>query len=185
MRKAKDLLGKEIVQVTGEKLAVVQDIILDIDARQVVALLVDNGGWFRDAKIVPWNAVSNIGDIVIVKGETPIIVASSDPRLAALLDLKTPVTGTTIISDGGERIGTVGDLFIDDTGTVTGYEVKQGFISDLGGRKFLPVENVQAVGKDAIIAHPSDLMSVKEAQQEQHDQQHAEPRSDTGGARVY
>jgi uncharacterized protein YrrD len=194
MRKANSLIGKELVnQATGEKLATVQDIILDNDAHQVVALLVDSGGWFRDARVVHWNAVVSIGDVVVVRGNTPIVVASSDPQLAFLIETKTPMTGTTIISDGGERIGTVGDLFINDAGAVVGYEISQGFISDLAGRKFLSAENIQAVGKDAIIAHPSDLMSVKEARQQQHTdeqqeqqvQQHAEPRTDTGGPKVY
>jgi uncharacterized protein YrrD len=166
MRKTKDLIGKTIVnQATGEQLATIGDVILDNDARQVVALLTDNGGWFRDAKVVLWNTVTSIGDVVVVRGGTTEIIASSERELAYLLESKTPMTGTTIISHGGERIGTVGDLFIDDAGNVVGYEVRQGFINDLSGRKFLPVESVEAVGKDAIIASGAELQSVKQAQQ--------------------
>lgn len=166
MRKTKDLIGKGIVnQATGEQIATVTDIVLDNDARHVVALLTDSGGWFRDAKVVVWNTVNSIGDVIVVRGGTTEIIASSNPELAYLLEVKTPMTGTTIISHNGERIGTVGDLFIDDAGNVVGYEVRQGLINDLSGRKFLPVENVAAVGKDAIIATSAELPSVKQAQQ--------------------
>lgn len=166
MRKTKELIGKHIVnQATGEQIATVQDVILDNDARHVVAVLTDSGGWFRDAKVVVWNTVASIGDVIVVRGGTSEIIASTDPQLAYLLEAKTPMTGTTIISDGGERIGSVGDLFTDDAGNVVGYEVRQGFINDLSGRKFLPVESIEAVGKDAIIANPADLQSVKQAQQ--------------------
>ena len=37
-------------------------------------------------------------------------------------------------------------------------------VSDLRGRKFLPIENVQAIGKDTIIASNPDLLPVKEAE---------------------
>jgi uncharacterized protein YrrD len=178
MRKTKELIGKHIVnQATGEQLATVQDVILDNDARHVVAVLTDSGGWFRDAKVVLWNTVASVGDVIVVRGGTTEIMAGTDPELAYLLEAKTPMTGTTIISDGGERIGTVGDLFTDDAGNVVGYEVRQGLINDLSGRKFLPVDNVHAVGKDAIIADPADLRSVKQAQR--HDAHSVSERDDT------
>lgn len=44
-----------------------------------------------------------------------------------------------------------------------GYEVKKGLV---GGSGFLPVENVRAVGEDAIIASDPELVPVKEAGKE-------------------
>ncbi len=158
MRKAKELIGKQVVhQATGQRLASVQDVLLDSEARRIVALLVDGGGWFSEARIIRWSAVVSSGDVIIVQGEHPVMLVSEDPQVSALLKQDIRMTGTTIISDGGEKIGTVGDLFIDEAGQVVGYEVRQGFISDLSGRKFLPVDKVRAVGKDAIIADTSDL----------------------------
>ncbi len=171
MYKAKELIGKDIVhQATGERLASVQDLLLDPDARHIVALLVD-GGWFNNARIVRWSSVVSSSDVVIVQGDNPIGIASNDPEVADLLKQDIRMTGKTIISDGGERIGSVGDLFINDAGEVVGYEVKQGFINDLSGRKFLPVGKVRAVGKDAIIADTADLKPTDQTEQEPNDQQ--------------
>jgi uncharacterized protein YrrD len=167
MRKAKELVGKSIVnQATGENLATVRDLIFDSDARHVAALLVDSGGWFRDARVVCWDTIANIGDVIMVQGDSPVVTASSAPQLSDELKQDVRISGMTIVSDSGERIGTVGDLFIDDKGEVVGYEVKQGFMSDLSGRKFLFADHVQTVGRDAIIADAASLTSTKQAQQQ-------------------
>lgn len=167
MRKAKELIGKAIVhQTTGERLAGVHDLVFTPDTRNVSAILVDSGGWFRDARVIPWSAVASIGDVVMVRGENPIVVASESPQLQAEVNQDARITGAPIVTDTGERIGTVGDLFINDAGQVIGYEVKQGFVSDLGGRKFLPADHVRNVGKDAVIADTSDLPTVKQAVQQ-------------------
>jgi uncharacterized protein YrrD len=166
MRKAKELVGKPIVnQATGEHLATVRDLIFNADARKVAALLVDSGGWFRDARVVCWDAIASISDVIMVAGDTPVVAASSAPQLSDELKQDVRITGMPIVSDSGERIGTVGDLYINDAGVVIGYEIKQGFINDLAGRKFLFADHVQTVGRDAIIADASDLTSAKQAQQ--------------------
>ena len=173
MRKAKELIGKQIIhQTTGEKVAVVHDVIFDSEARKVRALLIHTGGWFHNAQVVPWSRVASAGDVVLVQGEAPVITTADDPELADQIKPDARITGTTIMSDAGERLGTVGDLFIDDAGEVVGYEVKQGFMS-LAGRRFLPADDVQAVGKDAVIAGASDLAPVEHSQQGPDEQQTA------------
>lgn len=164
MRKAKDLIGKSIVnQATGEQVASVRDILFDSSARHVAALVVDNGGWFRDARVVCWDSVASIGDVVMARGPSPVVIASEAPELKDELQGDVRVSGLPIMNEGGERIGTVGDLFIDDAGNVVGYEVSQGFVSDLTGRKFLYAADVQTIGRDAVIAHAAELKSVKRA----------------------
>lgn len=166
MFRAKELIGKAIVhQATGERLASVYDLVFTPDTRNVSAIVVDSGGWFRDARVVPWSAVASIGDVIIAQGDKPIIVASESPALQQDMQHNARITGVPIVTDTGERVGTVGDLFINERGNVIGYEVKQGFVSDLTGRKFLPVDQVQNVGKDAVISAATELSSVKQAVQ--------------------
>ena len=164
MRKSKELIGKTIVhQETGDKVAIVYDVIFDAEARNVLALLIETGGWFRDARIVPWSRVTSISDVILVRGDSPVVVKASESEVAGQIAQDPHITGVTIVSDTGEKVGTVGDLLINDRGEVQGYEVKQGVIS-LAGHKFLPVNQVQAVGPDAVIAPTADLPSVKEVQ---------------------
>ena len=90
-------------------------------------------------------------------GEPPEL--NEDTEVAGLTRQSHQITGTAVVTEGGEKIGTVGDLFVDDGGAVIGYEVKQGLLS---GRDFLPVEKVRSAGRDAIIAEDNDLPSMKD-----------------------
>lgn len=174
MRKAKELIGKSIVhQSTGERIAEVRDLVFESDARHVAAVMVDQGGWFRDARVILWSSIVSIGDAMMVQGEAPIVVASEAPTLRDELQQDIRITGAPIMTDTGDRIGTVGDLYINDNGEVVGYEVRQGFMSDLAGRKFLAAEDVQTVGRDAIIASHPNLVSAREAAARQSELEHS------------
>jgi uncharacterized protein YrrD len=175
MRKATELIGKAIINHgTGEQVATVRDLMFDTETRALTAMLVDES-WSRDARVVPWRLVTGIGDVVLVHSDIPIIIASSEPNLVDQIMQNVRITGTPIITDAGERIGTVSDLFLNERGAVIGYEVSQGFLSSLSGHKFLPAEQVQAIGKDALIAATAELKSVSEVQQ---DRTEAPPHAD-------
>lgn len=162
MRKVNELYGKSIVhQATGNRIATVRDAVLDAQVSRVIALLADEGQLMGASRVVRWNAVVSVGDVIVINSALPLPAVSEDQEVTNLLAQTNRITGTTIVSDGGKHIGTVGDLFIDEQGAIVGYEVKQGLFTDLRGRKFLPVGDVQAVGKDAVIAVESELATVK------------------------
>jgi uncharacterized protein YrrD len=165
MQEAKKLIGKAIMhQDTGQQIAIVHDVLLNDSATAILAVLV-GGGWLRGTRVVPWSAVVHVHDVVLVGGEDPIIDARSDPQIAHALQQPQPLTGTTLLTDRGEQIGTVGDLLIDDHGHVLGYQVTQGFITNLGDHTFLPIAYVEAVGTDAVIAKAMERVSRTELEQ--------------------
>lgn len=165
MQRVNELFDKEIVnQATGEKQGTIRDLVLDSEARSVVALLV--GGMIGRDRVVRWDSLVSVGDVVVIGNEAPLVELGDDPEVADLHEKGHRVTGTDIITEEGEKIGTVGDLFVDHRGEVVGYEVSGGTISDLRGRKLLPMEKVRAIGKDAIIASDPDLPSLKDAEEE-------------------
>ncbi len=164
MRKANELIGKPIVQQsTGERLATVHNVVVDRTAQRAVALLIQSGGWLRDARVVPWNRITSIGDVILVHGDAPVIVTATEAQLADEVADTGQITGTRIVTASGEALGTVGDVFIDDAGNVRGYEVKHGLLS-VAGRQFLAVAQVQTMGQDAVIATTAELPSVTEVE---------------------
>lgn len=168
MRKVNELYGKPIVhQATGNRIATVRDAVLDAQVSRVIALLADEGQLMGAARVIRWSAVVSVGDVIVINSALPLRAVSEDQEVTDLLAHANRITGTTIVSDGGKQIGTVGDLFIDDQGSIVGYEVKQGLFTDLRGRKFLPIGDVQAVGKDAVIVVESDLATVKSVERQQ------------------
>ena len=162
MYKVKELLGKEILdQDTGEKIASVREVIFDDDTRRVVALLTD-GGILRGPSVVRWTSVANVADVVAVRGGESLGDLGSDPEVSALRQRSDVVEGKEIVTEGGEKIGEVSDLLVDDLGGVLGYEVKSGLVRDLMGRKFLLIKGVRSSRGDVVIAADAGLPSVND-----------------------
>lgn len=159
MHSVNGIFGREVVnESTGEKLAKVQNIVFDEDSSTIVALLIPGDRMLGGSRVVRWNLVSSIGDVIVVR-DSELVDLKEDAEVAGLSRQSHQITGTDIVTEGGEKIGAVSDLLVDDRGAVIGYEIKQGL---LGGRDFLPVEKVRSAGRDAIIAEDADLPSMKD-----------------------
>ena len=87
----------------------------------------------------------------MIEGEESLANLEDAPEVADLRETGHKITGTGILTKGGEKVGRVHDLFGDTRGRLLGYEVSRGRVSDLHGRKFVPIQNLWAAGKDAVI----------------------------------
>jgi len=160
MQKVNQMFGKEVInQVSGEKIATVHDIVMDRDTRRVTALLIRSGGLMGNTSVVHWDLVVSVGDVVVIRAERNLPSLNDDAEVSELAKHAKRITGTSVISDKGEQLGSVGDIFINERGEVVGFEVKQGM---LHSNRYLPAEHVQAVGKDAVISTLADLPREKD-----------------------
>jgi uncharacterized protein YrrD len=163
MQRVNELFGKEVVsQTSGEKQGTVRDIVFDEDGSNIVALLV--GGLIGRDRALRWTSVASVGDVVVLGGEGTLNKLGEDPEVADLHKKRQSITGTEIVTQEGEKIGEVRDLFVNERGQVGGYEVSRGLVSDMRGRKFLPTRNIRAIGKDTIVVSSPDLLPVEEAE---------------------
>jgi uncharacterized protein YrrD len=161
MRKVNELYGKQVInQASGEKVAAVRDIIMSDDSRQIIALVVGDGMWANDERVVRWETVISVGDFVIVEGTTPFAPLTEDAEIHELRKQSNKITGTMVVTSTGEKLGTIGDMFFNNRGQITGYSIKQGMMGS-SEDPFLPAEQVQVIGKDAVIATSSELTSMK------------------------
>ncbi|GGN33183.1 PRC-barrel domain-containing protein [Deinococcus daejeonensis] len=169
MIKGKDILNRSVVAVsTGEKIDRVHDVIFDHQANQVLGLLVDEGGWFSAAKVVPFERIRSVGEDAIMIG-TPddVTTTREDGRLKEALDSKASLIGLTLLTTDGQNLGRIADVFFDEhTGRVEGYEATGGLFADLSsGRTFVPAPESVQIGTDTAIVP----ISVAQAMQEQED----------------
>ncbi len=165
MQRVNELFGKDVInQNSGEKQGTVQEVVFDEEARNIVALLV--GGLVGRDRAVRWTSVASVGEVVVIEGEGSLAKLGDDPEVAELREASHKITGTDILTEGGEKVGRVHDLFVDERGRLVGYEVSRGTVSDLRGRKFLPMQNVRAAGKDAVVVSSPDLVPIEEADEE-------------------
>jgi uncharacterized protein YrrD len=164
MRKGSDIIGKPIVAYdTGEKIGRVRDLIFDQERNYLVALLIQEGGFMSDARVIPLAAIQSIGmDAAIVSKADNIILAKSDPHVAAILDHNNIMNGTHIMTVSGQDLGKMVDLYFDETsGAIEGYEVSGGIFADAySGRSFVPAVQTLRIGEDYafVPAMVADLM---------------------------
>jgi uncharacterized protein YrrD len=159
MYKVNDLYGKKVInQATGEGVASVSDVVLSDDAQHIVALVAGGGTFSSDEQIIPWDRIVSIGDYVIAQSIEPMMDSGLHPEISSLREQAQRITGKTVISGSGERIGTVGDMFFAPNGTITGYEIKQGGMFGGKDTPILPARDIHSIGKDAIIAERGELV---------------------------
>ncbi|RJF71387.1 photosystem reaction center subunit H [Deinococcus cavernae] len=166
MIKGKEILGRNIVAIsTGEKVDSVRDVVFDHQGNQVLAFLVDEGGWFRAAKAVPFERVRSIGEHAIMIASADDVTSSRDDgRLADALESKTSLLGMTLLTTDGQNLGKIADVYFDEnTGRVVGYEATGGLFADLSsGRAFIPAPSDVQIGADAAIVPLSVAAAMKE-----------------------
>ena len=165
MFRINQLLGMAVInQTTGERLASVDNIVFSEDSRVAIALLLKGSGIFAKPQVVRWGAVQSIADVVVINATEPPRPLGEDAMIANLYKLNNRISGLPLIGAGGQRVGTLRDIFIDMQGKVLGYEVDPGGL--LASHKFLPTAQVQTVGKDAVIASDTTMQKLKDAQAE-------------------
>lgn len=169
MLKGKDIIGRNIVSISdGKHLDKVHDLIFDYDANRLLALLVDEGGWFRAAKVVPYDAVRSLGEnAVMVDSEAAVVSARDDSRIAELLSAKQKsLIGLKLLTTDGRDLGRITDVYFEAlSGQVVGYEASGGLFADLtGGRTFVPAPQSIKIGADAAIVPLSIAAAMEEGE---------------------
>ncbi|WP_407568778.1 PRC-barrel domain-containing protein [Deinococcus altitudinis] len=166
MQKGKEVIGRKIVTLDGgERIDSVRDLIFDEQGNRVLALLVDEGGWFHAAKVIPFSSVKSIGDDAVMIGSADDVVsARDDATIAAAMESKSGLAGLNLITTDGKELGRIADVFFDEvSGQVVGYEATGGLFSDLSsGRTFVPAPESVTIGAEAAIVPPAVAHAMEE-----------------------
>jgi len=167
MRNGKAMIGKPIVAFdSGEKFNSIVDLIFDQQNNLLLGFLVDEGGWFSTAMVLPLSNIQAIGnDAVIVASRDAIASASQFPEIQNILEKDNVLKGTKIMTVDGRDLGTMSDLYFDDkTGVIEGYEVSGGIFADAySGRSFVPAPDTIKIGEDIAFV-PSETADLMEEQ---------------------
>ncbi|WP_424951902.1 PRC-barrel domain-containing protein [Deinococcus sp.] len=166
MLKGKEIIGRKIVTLDGgERVDSVHDLIFDEQGNRVLALLVDEGGWFHAAKVVAFSSVRSIGeDAVMIASADDVVSARDNAVIAAAMESKSGLAGLNLLTTDGKDLGRIADVFFDETtGQVVGYEATGGLFSDLSsGRTFVPAPESVTIGAEAAIVPPAVAHAMEE-----------------------
>jgi uncharacterized protein YrrD len=167
MRKGKDIVGKPVVAYdSGEKIETIVDLIFDQYDNRLLGFLIDEGGWFSNAKVLPLNQVKAIGvDAVIIQSKESIALASDHDDIHKILENNNILNGTRIMTTDGRDLGTLIDFYFDETtGAVEGYEASGGLFADAySGRSFVPAPQTLKIGEDVAFV-PAETAGLMEEQ---------------------
>jgi len=156
VRKGKSVIGQDIYSISaGLRVESVKDLVLEDGDDGVIALLVSQGGLLGTSRIVPFASVVRFGpSTVLIDDADSVIPAASDPHVADILDRTGSLLGTLVVTEEGEDLGRIGDVYFDETsGRITGFEVSGGLLGDvMRGTSYLPFEHIRVIGRDAVIA---------------------------------
>jgi uncharacterized protein YrrD len=158
MRKGKDARGLLVItKDSGKKVGKVEDLILDRQGSRVLGILVDEAGWFKEAKVVPWPSFRVIGlDAVIIDDEASAKKASEVPEMSEVLEGGNVLVGARVATTDGRELGKIEDFYFDpDSGVVKGFELSGG-----KGRSFLPTPASFQSGTDVAFVDPSAVATI-------------------------
>ena len=158
MRKGKDAGGLLVItRDSGKKVGKVEDLVLDRQGSRILGILVDEAGWFKEARVVPWPSFRVIGlDAVIIDEEASAKKASEFPDMSEVLDEGNVLVGARVATTDGRELGKIEDFYFDpETGVVKGFELSGG-----KGRSFLPTPASFQAGKDVALVDPSAVGTI-------------------------
>lgn len=158
-KRAKEIIGLPVVTFNrGTKVYDVEDMVLDPERRQVLALIVGEKSMFHSAKALPFGRISAIGPhALIIPDGKAVIDVDRDPVLKRLYNNQV-VRGLKVLTDDGRKLGEVSDMLLDTTtGEIKGYYVSIGRVLNVTqGQRWLPVDRILSMGQRVLYV-PADV----------------------------
>ena len=163
MRFGKDLIGKPIISITdGRLLGSVKDIYINDELYWLSGLFLKNEGMIRrKAHLVPREAVVVYGlDAILVKNSESVTTDKEHDEADQWLRLE-KLRGRSVDTPGGTKVGSIGDVILDEEGRVTGFTLGKIHVSGpIAEEKTIPREVLVDTGND------DDAMTIDLAQVE-------------------
>lgn len=155
MRKARDVIGLPVINVeTGKQVGSAHDLLLNSEWK-IEAIILGAKHWFSSPAYIEWNDVLALGeDAITIPGDEVVKAMEDDLPFYSLVGGHKKVKGLPVITVNGQQLGIVEDVYLEEKmgKHVIGYELSEGFITDLReGRKWLPIPESVILGEDAIV----------------------------------
>lgn len=135
----------------GKKIGEVCDLNISTNG-SVKGLIIKKGGIFKKSQTIDIQDVSSFGwDGVMIDNDQVIKALTKPPEFT--LQHHQQLQGKIVMTTEGEKLGILEDVyFMEELGTIVGYEISDGFFSDVTeGKQVVKTSESPAIGEDAII----------------------------------
>jgi uncharacterized protein YrrD len=136
---------------TGARIGEVTDLWITNEGA-VKGLIVKKGVFFKQSFFLNIQDVSSFGwDGVMIDDQGYLEKLKTSPEYT--LTHQHSLSGKMLITKSGESLGLLEDVYFhEELGTIVGYEITDGFFSDISeGKQVIHSGEPPAIGKDAII----------------------------------
>ncbi len=153
--KAKDIIGNQIISRSdGRQVGSVSDIVYDADTNRVESLVLSEGGWFSQAKVLKLSNVSDIGeDSVMIETSDLVMTEDQSPHhVHALMHENDSIRRKEVVTETGQELGFVTDIYFDSEGTVQKLEITPNVWDEITNNKqTINAQRLVTVGEDKAI----------------------------------
>lgn len=158
MKKSIDMLGLPIISITeGRELGVSKSLVIDAEQGIVAALVIEDEDWYRGVKVMPFKAVSAIGeDAIIINNSSDILQLNDASEFEPLLVDNIKIIGTKVITKSGSIHGKITELIIDEAGAISKCLIE----TSSGASSEITAEQVSTFGKQVTIINSDGGNSI-------------------------
>lgn len=158
MRTFSLLKGMPVYNEKGDMLGEVCDICIQEDGK-VSDILLQGKGLIGKKIRLPINQVLSFGDNGIMITDQTELSAYKEKESEFTMHHSQAISKKNTLSKDGDQLGLLDDVyFLEELGTIVGYELTDGFFSDIAqGKRVLRTPHPPQIGKDAIIVSVNNL----------------------------
>lgn len=164
MRKSKQFTSMPVISLEeGKQIGVVKGLVVDPVGKKVSALIIEQKGWFKEQRFIPYHKVNSVGnDAITIEKTSGVERATGLPDIVKFLKDKVGIIGSRIVAANGTVLGFVDEYYIDlDTGTIAGLEFSGNFINSvIKGRAFLDITFVRTLGKEVAVINNDGIDNI-------------------------
>lgn len=155
MRKSKQFTSMPVISLEeGQQIGVVKGLVVDPVGKKVAALIIEQKGWFKEQRFIPYHKVNSVGsDAITIEKTSGVERATGLPDIVKHLKDKVGIIGSRIVAENGTVLGYVDEYYVDmATGSIAGLEFSGNFINSvIKGRAFLDITYVRTLGKEVAV----------------------------------
>lgn len=157
MRKSKNFITLPVISIEdGQQLGYVKDLVINPIKTEISGLIVEQKGWFKEQKIIPYNKVQYIGDDALtIEKSSNVEKPANLPEIISLIKERNLIISSKVITETGLFLGFVNEFFVDETtGKITALEIKGPLINNLlHGHANMDIGYIRTIGHDILIAY--------------------------------
>ena len=141
----------------GLQLGRPRDLLIDVDDHRLAYIVVAAGIVPDTAIVAPADAIASMaGDALAIHGLAALQLAFREQRALELIRRGLRLVDLPVVTDGGEELGTVQDVELDEQGAVLNYVVRRPGVGRVLRAHRVPPNEVRTVGQVMTIARPTD-----------------------------